>query len=245
MDLRSRSNCEERPRAHDILNHMVPWELLDTAPVHNNGELRLYKRGDEYSIRIDGQELMGSRMHGSEEKLAVLACERIQGRKKPCILIGGLGMGYTLAAALDGLPRNGRVVVAELVPQVVAWNRGPLQHLAGSPLDDSRARVRTDDVAALIRAGAGSYDAILLDVDNGPYGLTQGVNDWLYSHAGLQAARAALRPSGVLAVWSAGPDRNYCRRLAREQFKVEQISAAVRKEGRGGRDMITLGTRGK
>lgn len=223
---------------------MVPWELLDTARIRDHGELRLYKRGDEYSIRIDGQELMGSRMHGSEEKLAVLACERIQGRPKPCILIGGLGMGFTLAAALAGLPRNGRVVVAELVPQVVEWNRGPLGHLAGHPLDDSRVRVRTADVSAVIREGSGSYDAILLDVDNGPYDLKQGDNDRLYSSTGLHEAHVALRPSGVLAVWSAGPDRAYCRRLTREKFTVEQISAAVRKEGRGGRDLITLGTRG-
>jgi len=224
---------------------MIPWELLDTAPMRDTSELRLYRRGDEYSIRLDGQELMGSRMHAAEEKLAVLASERIRGHKKPCILIGGLGMGYTLAAALALLPRNGRAVVAELVPQVVEWNRGPLRHLAGRPLDDPRVSVRTADVAQIIRKGAGSYDAILLDVDNGPYGLKQGVNDGLYSHAGLQAARAALRPSGVLAVWSAGPDRDYCRRLTREQFSVEQISAAVRKEGRGGRDVITLGTRGR
>ena len=231
--------------AHDTLDRMVPWELLDTARVREGSELRLYRRGDEYSIRIDGQELMGSRMHGSEEKLAVLACERIQGRPKPCILIGGLGMGYTVAAALPMLPRAGRIVVVELVPEVVEWNREPLRHLAGRPLDDPRVSVRTADVSTVIREASASYDAILLDVDNGPYGLTEGDNDRLYSRAGLQEARVALRPSGVLAIWSAGPDREYCRRLSKERFTVEQISAAVRKEGRGGRDVITLGTRGR
>jgi spermidine synthase len=180
---------------------MIPWELLGSAQAPENGpELRLYRRGEEFSIRVNGSELMNSRVHGSEDALAELACARIAGCPHPTVLIGGLGMGYTTAAALRHLGPDGRVVVAELVPAVVEWNRGPLAALAGHPLQDIRVTVQEVDVARILKEERLAYDAILLDVDNGPEGLTSKCNDWLYSSAGLGAAYAALRPAGVLAV---------------------------------------------
>ena len=189
---------------------MVPWELLDSAPVPGDkGELRLYKRGDEFSIRLDRCELMNSRIHRSEDALAELACAKIADRSRPRLLIGGLGMGYTTAAALQRLRADGQVVVAELVPAVVRWNRGPLADLAGRPLENDRVTVREVDISQILKMEHGTYDAILLDVDNGPQGLTRKSNNWLYSRAGLGAAFTTLRPAGVLAVWSASPDRAF------------------------------------
>jgi spermidine synthase len=210
---------------------MIPWKLLSTAQSPGaSGELRLYQRGTEFSIRVGASELMNSSVHGSEERLAELACSRIANRPHPHVLIGGLGMGYTLAAALRRLPSGGKAVVTELMPAVVAWNRGPLAHLAGAPLDDKRVRVRELDVGEAIRAEPGAFDAILLDVDNGPHGLTRKGNDWLYSAAGLQAAWAALRPRGVLAVWSAGPDDAFARRMRAVGFKVVESLVRAREE---------------
>lgn len=214
---------------------MIPWEYLESAPVPGGeGELSLYRRGAEYSIRVAGRELMNSRLHGSEEALAGLACERIRGRLAPRLLIGGLGMGYTLAAALRRVGSDGRVVVAELVPAVVAWNRGPLADLAGRPLEDARVVVHDGDVARVLQAEAVAFDAILLDVDNGPEGLVRKGNDWLYARPGLAAAFAALRPGGVLAVWSANPSRVFADRLRRAGFAVDEVRARAR-EHRGGR----------
>ena len=223
---------------------MMPWKLLDSAQVPESGEeLRLYQRGGEFSIRVDSRELMNSRVHGSEGALAELACVRIAHRPCPRVLIGGLGMGYTTAAALHRLGADGQVVVAELVPAVVTWNRGPLADLAGRPLEDARVTVREADVARILQAEQGAYDAILLDVDNGPAGLTWKGNDWLYARAGLDAAYAALRAAGVLAVWSASPDRAFAKRLCRAGFEVTEVRAPARGPRGGGRHIIWLAVR--
>lgn len=208
---------------------MNPWVLLDTAAVPGDGgAMKLYQRAFEFSISVKNEELMNSRMHGSEDALAELACKRVADRSHPRVLIGGLGMGFTLAAALRQLGANATVVVAELVPAVVKWNRTHLAELAARPLDDPRATVRECDVALVIGEHASTYDAILLDVDNGPDGLTHAVNDRLYSRDGLAAARAALTPGGILAVWSAEPDKAFRKRLHHAGFKVEEISVRAR-----------------
>ena len=225
---------------------MNPWILLDSAPVPGNGgELRLYQRGEEFSIMIVGRgELMSSRAHGSEDALAEQTCARLSGTAKPRLLIGGLGMGFTLAAALRHVGDDAQVVVAELVPAVVAWNRGPLGGVAGHPLQDPRVSVYEGDVARVLRSGQQTYDAILLDVDNGPEGLTRQENDWLYGVNGLNAAYAALRPRGVLAVWSAGPDQVFMQRLRKVGFEVEEVR--VRAHGaKGGRHVIWFALRGQ
>jgi len=223
---------------------MTPWTLLDCAPVPGNGgELRLYRRDAEFSIRITGRgELMNSRVHGSEEALAEHTCARLGEARAPRLLIGGLGMGFTLAAALRHLGDQGQVVVAELVPAVVAWNRGPLGERAGQPLQDPRVTVREGDVARVLQTERQAYDAILLDVDNGPEGLTRRENDWLYGIDGLTAAWTALRPEGVLAVWSAGPDRDFLQRLQKTGFAVDELR--VRAHGtRGARHVIWFARR--
>lgn len=217
---------------------MIPWELLDSAQAPGGGELRLYRRGREYSIQVNGNELMNSRVHGSEEALADLACAHIAGRTAPRVLIGGMGMGYTTAAALRQLGADGRVVVAELVPAVVEWNRGLLADLAGYPLDDDRVTVMEQDVALMLRSEQQAYDAILLDVDNGPEAMTRRGNAWLYGRAGLEAASAALRPAGVLAVWSAGHDRAFTERLHLAGFQVSEVRVPARGQGRGGQQHI-------
>jgi len=204
---------------------MTPWTLLDSTQVPGNGgELRLYQRNNEFSIKIVGRgELMNSRIHDSENALAEHTCARLVDCAKPQLLIGGLGMGFTLAAALRHLSDQAQVIVAELVPAVVAWNRGPLGDRAGHPLRDPRVTVSETDVARLLMAGEQTYDAILLDVDNGPEGLTRKENDWLYSISGLNEAYTALRPRGLLAVWSAGPDKNFLQRLRKVGFEVDEV----------------------
>jgi spermidine synthase len=224
---------------------MRPWILLDSAQVSGNGgDLRLYQRGDEFSVNVAGRgELMNSRVHGSEDALAEQTCARLVEGVKPRLLIGGLGMGFTLAAALRHVGEQAQVVVAELVPAVVAWNRGPLGKQAGYPLEDPRVRVHEGDVARVLMAEQHAYNAILLDVDNGPEGLTRNENDWLYSMDGLNAAYAALCPQGVLAVWSAGPDRNFLQRLRKVGFDVDEVR--VRAHGsKGARHIIWFATRG-
>ncbi len=223
---------------------MTPWILLDSAQVPGNGgELRLYQRGDEFSIKVEGRgELMNSRVHGSEDALAEHTCARLADCEKPRLLIGGLGMGFTLAEALRHIGSQAQVVVAELVPEVVAWNRGPLGKYAGNPLEDPRVIVREGDVARIIDEEQQAYDAILLDVDNGPEGLTRKENDRLYDMDGLNAAYAALRTSGVLAVWSAGPDQKFLQRLRKVGFEVEEVR--VRSRGaKGARHIIWFARR--
>jgi spermidine synthase len=220
---------------------MIPRILLDTAPIPGSDkELRLYKHANDFSIDISGEgELMSSRVHGSEEALAELTCGRISGRSRPRVLIGGLGMGFTLAAALKHLGANAELVVVELVPKVIEWNRGPLGEEAGNPLLDKRVIVIEGDVAKTLKEKRDTYDAILLDVDNGPNGLTHHDNDWLYSILGLKASYLALRPRGILAVWSAGPDVRFTKRLRQTGFKVEEI--LVHAHGKkGGKCLIWL-----
>lgn len=222
---------------------MAKFEVIGTASIPGKGsELRLLQRNDEFSIRIAGSpgELMNTRLHGSEDALAELACQRIAGRADIRVLIGGLGMGFTLAAALRSLPGSAEVVVAELVPGVVDWNRGPLGSAAGFPLNDPRTIVSLGDVGELLRREPGGFDAIMLDVDNGPEGLTRKENDWLYSPQGLAAAQEALRPDGVLAIWSAGQDPAFTERLRRIGLLVEEITVRAHRPGKGAKHRIWL-----
>jgi spermidine synthase len=221
---------------------VIPWVQLDSAPLPEGGELRLKQRGVEFSIMLGTNELMNSRLSGSEEALASLTCERIRGSTAPKMLIGGLGMGFTLRAALGALGPDAKITVAELVPAVVAWARGPMAGVFGTCLDDPRVSIAETDVGLLIRANKAAYDAILLDVDNGPEGLTRKENDALYDPRGLSQAHAALKRGGVLAVWSSAPDAGFTRRLTRTGFSVEEIK--IRANGkRGARHTIWLATR--
>jgi len=223
---------------------VIPWTLIATAPVPGTvEELRLMRRGGEFSIRLGANELMNSRLGGSEAALATLGCERIRGREHAEILIGGLGMGFTLRAALAGLGAQARITVAELVPAVAAWARGPMAEVFGHSLSDPRVHVHDGDVVPLIRDARSAFDAILLDVDNGPAGLTRSANDGLYDAAGLSAAHAALRPGGVLALWSAGPDADFARRLRRTGFGVEEVRARANGVRGGARHVIWIATR--
>jgi spermidine synthase len=222
---------------------MQPWELLDQAEIPESGEtLRLKRRGREYSIMLGANELMNSRLFGSEEALATLAVERLGGRASPRILIGGLGMGFTLRAALAAVGEDARITVAELVPAVVAWARGPMAELHAGTLDDPRVAIFAGDVGAAIRSATAGYDAILLDVDNGPDGLSRPGNDALYGPKGLGEAKRALAPGGVLAVWSSHADPRFTQRLRQAGFLAEE--KPVRARGKSGaRHMIWLGTR--
>ena len=221
---------------------MVPWLHLDTATMPDDGgELRLMRRGAEFSIMAGSIELMNSRLSGSEEALATLVGERIRGRKKPQVLIGGLGMGFTLRAALADLGADAKITVAELVPAVVAWGRGPMAALFAGSLDDPRVQIRETDVAALIGSAHAAYDAILLDVDNGPEGLTRRANDRLYDFEGLRAARKALRPDGVLAVWSSAQHPKFSPRLRKAGYLVDEVGVRAH-AGRGARHVIWIAT---
>lgn len=220
---------------------MLPWIQLDSATIPGEGgELRLKQRGSEFSIMLGANELMNSRLSGSEEALATLSWERIKTHPKPRILIGGLGMGFTLRAALAVLPEDAGVTVAELVPAVVTWARGPMAEVFQGCLDDPRVGIHRGDVGEAIRAGKAAYDAILLDVDNGPDGLTRKSNDRLYDFPGLRAARDALRPGGVLAVWSSGPDPDFTRRLKDSGFSVDAVSTRANGKRGGARHVIWL-----
>ncbi len=213
-------------------------ELIDTAAIPGGGELRLYRRGDDFIIAIGGNELMNSRMSGSEEALAVMSCDRLQNPGAAHLLIGGYGMGFTLRAALAALGPDAKVTVAELVPAIVDWARGPMAELAAGCLDDPRVDLAVGDVAAVIAGATRRYDAILLDVDNGPDGLTHPANDRLYSPAGLATAKAALKPGGILAIWSAAPDARFTRRLSASGFRVEEVGVRARSNGKGPRHVI-------
>lgn len=219
---------------------MKPRQLLGSAIVPGSAqELRLFQRGGDFMIVLDNNELMSSRMSGSEEALAEIACARLRRLGAPRLLIGGYGMGFTLRAALRSLPAQASVVIAELVPEIIAWARGPMADLTAGCLDDPRVRVAQGDVRVLIDASEG-FDAILLDVDNGPDGLTHPENEHLYSLAGLAAARAALRQGGILAIWSAAPDAAFTRRLTRSGFKVEELTVRARSNGKGARHTIWI-----
>ena len=220
---------------------MTPWVLLDTAKVPGAGEFRLMRRGNEFSIMVGAVALMNSRMSGSETALAELACDRLRGRKNCRMLIGGYGMGFTLRAALSGLAADAEIVVAELVPTVIAWARGPMAELTADGLSDPRVRIREVDVGGLIAASPSRFDAILLDVDNGPDGLSRAENDKLYDLHGLKAARKALRRGGLLAVWSAAPNAAFSRRLVHAGFAVEELQVRAHK-GRGARHVIWIAT---
>ena len=220
---------------------MKPWELLGQTSTPDGVELSLTRRDREYVILAGGKSLMSSRMHGSEEALAMLACRAVRTRVEPSVLVGGLGMGFTLRAALDLLPADATVVVAELLPAVVEWNRGPLGPLAGHPLKDKRVRVEVDDVAATLRASRDRFDAVMLDVDNGPAPFTSADNAGLYADCGLAAARAALKPGGVLAVWSAWDNRRFEQRLRYGRFDVEVERVRGRLKRGGPRHTIFLG----
>lgn len=213
--------------------HPPRMPLIDTGAIPGGGRLRLFRDGTHYTIKLDdGTDLMSTRAHGSEEALAQLAAARLGPRPGACWLVGGLGIGYTLAAALRHAGSAASVTVAELVPAVVAWNRDLLGAFAEQPLADARTRLHAGDVADLLRGERQRWDAVLLDVDNGPDGLTRAGNDWLYAPAGLRAVRDALRPQGVLAVWSAHPSPAFTRRLAAAGFAVEEVPArALGKRG--------------
>lgn len=219
---------------------MKPWESIEQTRTADGIDLRLTRRDDEYVILSDGLTLMSSRMHGSEEALATLAYDRMPPQDRPCVLIGGLGMGFTLRAVLDRLPAAASVTVAELVPAVIEWNRGPLGPLAGYPLTDRRVRVHTGDVAAAVHMARGTLDAILLDVDNGPAAFTVPRNASLYDDRGVGQVHTALRSGGVLAVWSVREDRAFAQRLRRAGFvvSVERVRARLTK---GSRHFIILG----
>ena len=222
---------------------MKPLQWLARTSTPDGSDMALTLRDTEYVILVGGKPLMSSRMHGSEEALAALACADARLRKHPRVLVGGLGMGFTLRATLDLLPPGATVIVAELVPAVVDWNRTHLAPLAGRPLDDPRVQVEMGDVGALLRRERAAFDAILLDVDNGPDGLTRAGNDRLYSREGLKAAKAALRPGGVLAIWSAAPDPAFTNRLRDCGFTVEEMVVRGGPGGKGPRHVIWLATR--
>jgi spermidine synthase len=203
--------------------------------------MKLVRRDNEYIILANGRSLMSSRMHGSEEALAAFGCRWARTLARPCVLVGGLGMGFTLRAALDLLPPDAIVVVTELLPAVVEWNRGPLGPLAGHPLKDKRVRVEIGDVRVTLRSGAGKFDAVLLDVDNGPAAFAASDNAGLYDDRGLAAARAALKMGGVLAVWSAREDRKFEQRLRYVGFAVQAERVRGRLKKGGPRHTIFLG----
>ena len=220
---------------------MIPWELLGEARTPEGTHMTLTRRGNEYMILADGKDLMSSRMKGSEEELARVGCDQARKLENACVLVGGLGMGFTLRATLDVMPKDATVVVAELMPAVVEWNRGPLAPLAKRPLDDRRTQVEIGDVAALLRKARARFDSVLLDVDNGPVAFTQEANAGLYDNAGLLMIKEALRPGGVLAVWSAWDDRKFEHRLRHHGFTVETHRVRARLRQGGPRHTIFVG----
>jgi spermidine synthase len=223
---------------------MIPWLQIDTARVPGaDVELRLMRRGTEFSMMLGPNELMNSRLSGSEEALATLACKRIQTVKRPHLLIGGLGMGFTLRAALAVLGPEARIMVAELVPAVIAWARGPMASVFGDGLNDPRASIREADVVDVIQSHPEAFDAILLDVDNGPEGLIRKANDALYDFRGLKAIHRALRPGGVLAVWSSGPHPAFSKRLRDAGFDVNEVNLRATAKRSGARHVIWFATK--
>ena len=223
---------------------MIPWKEIDRVQVPGDqGEVILLVRDREYSIRTAGTELMNSRIHGSEDALAELALAKLGQKFNWQVLVGGLGMGYTLAAALEQSGPDAQIFVAELIPAVVEWNRQHLGHLAGNPLNDPRTRVVQEDVVITINKKKSVWDAILLDVDNGPAGLTRKENDRLYGKSGLKACFEGLKPGGALAVWSSGVDEAFTRRLKLTGFKTQMIRVRARKSGKGSTHAIWVGVK--
>ena len=221
---------------------MKPWILLESAAIPGGGELLLFQHVRDFAIRVGRDELMNSHRHGSEEAMARLVMERLGTSTSRHVVIGGLGMGFTTAAALRELKADEHLTVAELVPAVVTWNRGPLAHLAGDPLSDPRVTIHQGDVAELLRQQVTTYDAILLDVDNGPHEMTTSSNHWLYGDRGLASAYRALKDGGILSVWSAGPDESFSRRLRQAGFSVDVVRVHAH-GNRGTRHVIWLATR--
>jgi len=223
---------------------MQRWTPLDVQAVPGAGTMELLQSGDTFVIRVDGIALMSTREHGSEDALADLACDHLGARGNLRVLVGGLGMGFTTARALARIGPSGRVTVAELVPAVIRWNRGPAGAPAGHVLDDPRTQLHEGDVGAVIRASEGALDAILLDVDNGPEALSSPANRWLYGAGGLSACRRALRPGGVLAVWStAAPDRTFLPRMRQSGFHASEVPVRSRGRSGGVRHVILFGAR--
>jgi spermidine synthase len=223
---------------------MIPWLQIDTARVPGaDVELRLMRRGAEFSMMLGQNELMNSRLSGSEEALATLACRRIEAVECPRVLIGGLGMGFTLRAALAVLGTEARITVAELVPAVIAWARGPMANIFADSLNDPRASILSADVIEVIQSHPSAFDAILLDVDNGPEGLIRKANDALYNLKGLKAIRRALRPGGVLAVWSSGPHPLFSKRLRDAGFDVNEVAVRATAKRSGARHVIWFATK--
>ena len=220
---------------------MIARELIGTADVPGGPPLTLYRHGGDFMIVLERNELMSTRMSGSEVALGTMALDRLEGRAAPHLLIGGYGMGFTLRAVLAQAGPKARVTVAELVPGIIDWARGPMAQVAAGCLEDKRVTLVMSDVGAVIAAGRGAYDAILLDVDNGPDGLTREGNDGLYTKRGLAAAKAALKPGGVLAVWSAAPDDSFMRRFERAGFVVDEVKVRARENGKGAVHRIWFG----
>jgi spermidine synthase len=220
---------------------LKPREPIGIAEVPGGEPLRLVRHGDDYIIMLERNELMNSRMSGSEEALGTMTCARLANRDSPRLLIGGYGMGFTLRAVLTALGKRAQIVVAELVPGIIDWARGPMQAMTGTCLDDPRVAIVIDDVATVMAAGG--YDAILLDVDNGPDGVTRPANDSLYTARGLAKARAALKPNGILAIWSAGADAAFVRRLGHVGFAVEEVRLRARPNGKGPLHFLWFATR--
>ncbi|MDQ6952627.1 MAG: hypothetical protein Q9M15_03770 [Mariprofundaceae bacterium] len=222
---------------------MKIWELLAQTTVEGAAhDMRLYQRGDEFSIKTGYSELMNSRMHSSEDLLAELGCRALKQGQKSRVLIGGLGMGYTLAAALKHTPDDAEIIVAELVPAVVEWNRSYLSHLADAPLKNERVSVYEGDVGVLMLHDKMGFDAILLDVDNGPDGLTRQENGALYSVKGLKSAKAALHTQGVFGVWSAFPEPRFTKKMKQAGFQTEEVACRAHGQ-RGSKHMVWLGVR--
>ena len=222
---------------------MIPRELIGEAEVPGGPPLRLFRRGSDFMIVLERNELMSTRMHGSEVALGTMACDRLAGHKAPHLLIGGYGMGFTLRAVLGQLGPTARVTVVELVPGIIAWARGPMAAVTAGCLDDPRVKLTMGDVGASMAHSTAQYDAILLDVDNGPDGLTRAANDGLYSPQGLANAKQALRPGGILAIWSAAPDTAFGRQLERGGFSVETVKVRARETGQGATHIIWFATK--
>jgi spermidine synthase len=222
---------------------MIPSELIGEAEVPGGPPLRLFRRGSDFMIVLERNELMSTRMHGSEVALGTMACDRLAGHKAPHLLIGGYGMGYTLRAVLGQLGPGAHVTLVELVPGIIDWARGPMAAVTAGCLDDPRVTLTMGDVGASMAHSNAQYDAILLDVDNGPEGLTRAANDGLYSPQGLANAKQALRPGGILAVWSAAPDTAFGRQLERGGFSVETVKVRARETGKGATHIIWFATK--